>query len=153
MTPSMKLSKNNLLMRHLPRFSPMRRGILWQQIPRVRKLSSVSNQEETAIRSLIFRVIPTVRFVRRQKKTRASCGKKPQKRVDGIAPSTKFGDIITADHKILNVENGSRGGHKNALVVQDNFTDWTQSYPMKTKETSETMSCYNDFFFRHRNRK
>ena len=33
----------------------------------------------------------------------------------------------------------SRPGHKNVLIVQDDFTNWTQSFPMKTKETSETM--------------
>ena len=80
-TLSMKLSKNNLLMRNFPRFSPMRREILRQQIPRVRKLSSVPNQEETAICSLIFRMIPIVRFVRRQKKnTRQVWNKKSEAR-------------------------------------------------------------------------
>ena len=63
------------------------------------------------------------------------------KRVYGIAPSTQFGELITADQKILNVENESRCGHKNAVIVQDDFTNSIQSYPMETKETSETMSC------------
>ena len=40
------------------------------------------------------------------------CGIKPKKRVYGIAPSTQFGDLITADHKILNVENELKCGHK-----------------------------------------
>ena len=38
--------------------------------------------------------------------TRARCGIKPKKRVDGIAPSTKCGDLNTADHK--NSERGKR---------------------------------------------
>ena len=70
--------------------------------------------------------------------TRARCRIKPKKRVDGIAPSV--------DHKFLEVENESRCGHKkNATVVQDNFTNWMQRYPMKTKDTSETMSCLQRF--------
>ena len=72
---------------------------------------------------------------------RARCRIKPKKRVDGSALFTQFGDyLITANHKILNVENESGGGHKNALVVQDNFTNWNKSHPMKTKEASQTMS-------------
>ena len=30
--------------------------------------------------------------------------------------------------------------HNNAVIVQDDFTKWIQSYPMKTRDTSETMS-------------
>ena len=74
------------------------------------------------------------------KSTRARCRIKPKKRVDGIDFSTKFEDLITADHKNLNVEDESRSGHKNDPVAQDCFTNWTHSYQMKTKETSETMS-------------
>ena len=66
--------------------------------------------------------------------------------MDGTDFSTKVGDLITADHKILNVENESRCGHRNALIVQDDFTNWIQSYLMKkTKGTSETMSCLQRF--------
>ena len=55
--------------------------------------------------------------------------------MDGIALSVKFGDLITADRRILNEENESRGGlKKNALFVQDDFTNWIQSYPVKQKK-------------------
>ena len=55
----------------------------------------------------------------------------------GIAPSTKFGNLITADHKILNVENESRCGHNNALIValQYEFTNWIRSCPMKNERS------------------
>ena len=66
-TQSMKLSKNNLLMRNFPRLPPMREEILWQKIPRVSKVSSVPNQEKTTMCSLIIRKTPIVKFVRRQK--------------------------------------------------------------------------------------
>ena len=75
--------------------------------------------------SLIYRM--TINEVcKKTRTTRARCRIKPEKREDGIAPSTKFGDLITVDHKILNVENGSRCGHKNAPIVQDDFTNLIQ---------------------------
>ena len=36
---------------------------------------------------------------------RARCKRRAVCRVDGIVASTNFGDLITADHTILNVEN------------------------------------------------
>ena len=78
-------------------------------------------------------------------KTRTKRRGKPKKSVDGIAPSTKFGDLVTADHKILNVENESRCGRKDALIVQDELTNWIQSYPMK----KQCLVC-KDLFLRHR---
>ena len=95
--------------------------------------------------SRIFRKIPIVKSARKTKTTRARCRIKPKKRRDGIAPSTQFGDLTTAEHKILNVENASRCGHKNAVIVQDDFTNWIQSYPMKTEETSYAMSSLQRF--------
>ena len=47
------------------------------------------------------------------------------------------------------MENEARCGHKNAVFVQDDFTKWIQSFPMKTNDTSETMSRLQRFF-RHR---
>ena len=49
--------------------------------------------------SLIVRKIAIVKSVRRQKTRRAGCRTKLKNRVDGIALSTTFGDLITADHK------------------------------------------------------
>ena len=58
------------------------------------------------------------------------------KRVDVTALSTKFGDLITADHKILTVENESRCGCRKTQIVQDDLTNWIQSYPMKNKRNT-----------------
>ena len=63
----------------------------------------------------------------------------------GFEPSTNFGDLVTADHETFNVENESRCGHKNSLIVQDEFANWIQGYPMKTKDTSETTACLQKF--------
>ena len=49
-----------------------------------------------------------------------------------------FGDLITADHKIISEESESRIDHRYAVVAQDLATQWIQSYPCKTKTSQET---------------
>ena len=43
------------------------------------------------------------------------------------------------------MDSESRCRHKNALIVQDDCSNWIQSYPMKTNETSETISRLQRF--------
>ena len=50
----------------------------------------------------------------------------------------EFGDLTTADHKVLNEEGESRKHHRYAVVVQDLATQWMQSYPCKIKISRET---------------
>ena len=40
-----------------------------------------------------------------------------------------FGDLITADHKVLSDNCESRDNHRHAVVVQDLATQWIQAYP------------------------
>ena len=49
-----------------------------------------------------------------------------------------FGDLITADHKVLNEGGESRNSHRYAVVVQDLATQSFQAYPCKTKTSQET---------------
>ena len=49
-----------------------------------------------------------------------------------------FGDLITADHKILSEGCASRNNHRYAVVVQDLLAQWVQSYPCKAKTSQET---------------
>ena len=66
----------------------------------------------------------------RTKITRAPC----RRRIGGAVLRTeKFGDLITADQKVLNEESESRNNHRYAIVVQDLATQWIQAYPSKTK--------------------
>ena len=66
----------------------------------------------------------------------------------GVGGDCTFHKIRRLDHgrskTILNVENESRGGHKNALIVQDDFTNWIHSFPMKTKDTSENNVVFTE---------
>ena len=70
----------------------------------------------------------------RTKMTRAPCGK----RTGEALRAEKFGDLITADHKVLSEGGESRNNHRYAVVVQDLATQWIQSYPCKTKTSHKT---------------
>ena len=48
----------------------------------------------------------------------------------------KFGDLITADHRVLNEGSESRNNHRYAVVVQDLATQWIQSCPCEIKNFS-----------------
>ena len=56
-----------------------------------------------------------------------------------------FGDLITADHKLLSAESESRNNHRYAVVVQDLTTQWLQSYSCKTKTSQETQKSLMKF--------
>ena len=57
----------------------------------------------------------------------------------------KFGDLITADHKVLSEGCEFRNNHRYAIVVQDLATQWIQSYPCKTKTSQETEQSLQKF--------
>ena len=72
---------------------------------------------------------------KRTKITRAPC----RRRIGGAVPRAEnFGDLITAEHKVLSENCESRNNHRYAVVVQDLATQWIQSYPCKTKTFQET---------------
>ena len=117
--------------------------MFWQRIPTGTKESTVANQEESTMCSLIIQKIPIVKSVRSQKEHESGVGQNVRARGRDCA-STTFGDMITTGYKILNGGNESRWIHTNARIVQD-FTNWILSFPVKTKGTSETMWCHKDF--------
>ena len=72
----------------------------------------------------------------------------------GAVPrAEKFGDLITADHKVLRDNCESRNNHRYAVVVQDLATQWIQSYPCKTKTSQETQRRLQKFLEPDRNPK
>ena len=79
---------------------------------------------------------------KRTKITRAPC-----RRRNGEAElrAVKFGDVITADHKVLSDNCESRNNHRYAVVVQDLATQWIQAYPCKTKISQETQRRLQKF--------
>ena len=56
-----------------------------------------------------------------------------------------FGNLISADHKVLNEGCESRDNHWYAVVVQDLATQWSQLYPCKTKTSQETQRSLQKF--------
>ena len=67
---------------------------------------------------------------KRTKITRAPC----RRRNGGaVLRAENFGDLITADHKVLSDNCESRNNHRCAVVVQDSATQWIQAYPCKTQ--------------------
>ena len=62
--------------------------------------------------------------------TRAPCRRRNG---EAVPRAEKFGDLITADHKVLSDNCESRNNHRYAVVVQDLATQWIQAYPCKNK--------------------
>ena len=48
-----------------------------------------------------------------------------------VRRAENFGDLITADHKVLSDNCESRNNHRYAVVVQDQATQWIQAHPCK----------------------
>ena len=69
------------------------------------------------------------------KVTRAPCRRRTG---EAVPRAEKFGDLITADHKVLSEGCESRNNHRYAIVVQDLATQWIHSFPCKTKTSQET---------------
>ena len=61
--------------------------------------------------------------------------RKNQKR--SFLRAEKYGDLVTAEHKVLNEGRESRNNHRYAVVIQVLATHWIQSYPCKTKTSQE----------------
>ena len=62
-----------------------------------------------------------------------------------VPRAVNFGDLITADHKVLSDNCESRNNHRYAVVVQDLATQWIQAYPCKTKTSQETQRSLQKF--------
>ena len=78
----------------------------------------------------------------RTKITRASC----RRRTGTVVPGAgKFGDLITADHKVFGEGCESRQNHRYAVVVKHLATQWIQSYPCNTKTSQDTQKSLQKF--------
>ena len=59
--------------------------------------------------------------------------------------AVNFGDLITADHKVLSENCESRNNHRYAVVVQDLAIQWIQAYLCKNKTSQETQRSLQKF--------
>ena len=78
----------------------------------------------------------------RTKITRAPCRRRNG---EAVPRAVNFGDLITADHKVLSDMCESRNNHRYAVVVQDLATQWIQAYPCKPKTSQETETSLQKF--------
>ena len=78
----------------------------------------------------------------RTKMTRALCRRRTG---EAVPRAEKFGDLITADHKVFNEGSASRNNHKYAVVVRDLATQWIPFSPCKTKTSQETEKSFRKF--------
>ena len=63
------------------------------------------------------------------------------------------GDLITADHKVLNEAGESRDTHRYAVVVQGLATQWIQSYPCKQNLHMRRRKVHQNSWSRRTDRK
>ena len=75
--------------------------------------------------------------------TRALCRRRTD---EALLRAEKFGDLISADHKVLNEECESRDNHRCAVVIQDLAIQRIQFNPCKTKTSQETEKSEGKFF-------
>ena len=64
---------------------------------------------------------------------------------EAVLRAANFGDLITADHKVLSDNCESRNNHRYAVVVQDLAAQWIQAYPCKNKTSQETQRRLQKF--------
>ena len=76
------------------------------------------------------------RVCRRSKVTTAPCTRNSDDRADRIKVAERFGDKITADHKILTEEQEARMHHKYAAVVVQDLAAPYSKLPMQNQISS-----------------
>ena len=79
---------------------------------------------------------------KRTKITRAPCRRRNG---EAVPRAVNFGDLITADYKVLSDNCESRNNHRYAVGVQDLATQWIQSHPCKNKTSQETQRSLQKF--------
>ena len=78
----------------------------------------------------------------RTKITRAPCRRRNG---EAVPRAANFGNLITADQKVLSDNCESRNNHRYAVVVQDLATQWIQACRCKTKTSQETQRSSQKF--------
>ena len=71
---------------------------------------------------------------KRTKITRAPCSRRTG---TAVPRAENFGDLITADHKVLDEESESRNNHRYSVVVQDFGHPMDSIFSVKTKTSQE----------------
>ena len=78
---------------------------------------------------------------KRTKITRAPCRRR---KGEAVPRADNFGDLITADHKVLSDNCESRNNHRYAVVVQDLVTQWIQALQKFLEPERKPKVIYTD---------
>ena len=79
---------------------------------------------------------------KRTKITRVPCRRRKGEAVPRVV---NFGDLISADHKVLSDNCESRNHHRHAVVKKNQATQWILTYPCKNKISQETQRSLRKF--------
>ena len=96
-------------------------------------LEPIFQRREDLGKHSVYTHFQNCEICKRTKITRAPCRRRNG---EAVPRAEIFGDLITADHKVLSDNCESRNNHRHAVVVQDLATQWIQAYPCKTKKTT-----------------
>ena len=142
-----------VLFRHTGMVARIRENLVEKRVPGHRD-SHPSSSHEPSLESMrsvdlgkhsVYTQFPKDRkceICQRTKITRAPC----RRRIGRVVHRAEnFGDLITADHKVLSEGCESRNNHRYAVVVQDLATQWIQAYPCKQKTSQETETSLQKF--------
>ena len=151
------LERGDLLNSDIPEWlQEFRENLVDDRVPEHNRDSHASSSHELSLeptlarsadlgKHSVFSHFPKDRnceICQRIKITRASC----RRRIGGaVLRAEIFGDLITADHKVLSEGCESRNNHRYAVVVQDLATQWIQSCPCKRKTSQETQRSLQKF--------
>ena len=108
-------------------------------------LEPTTKRREDLVSTMCILIFPKDRnceICKRTKITRAPCRRRNG---EAVPRAANFGDLITADHKVLSDNCESRNNHRYAVVVQDRATQWIQAYPCKNKTSQETQRSLQKF--------
>ena len=126
---------------HADDLQPSARGVLLMKL----LLEPITKRREDLGKHSVYAHFPKDRnceICKRTKITRAPCRRRNG---EAVPRADNFGDLITADHKVLSDNCESRNNHRYAVVVQDLATQWIQAYPCKNKTSQETQRSLQKF--------
>ena len=114
--------------------------------PEVPLLAQTSNAKATSKRNLFTHMPkdPNCESCKMTNTLRAKFQKRLEMRRDDVANPIQFGEVVTADHKVLSEDNESMMQRRYADTGA-RFSDWNQSCPIMSKSVDETKTSLQQF--------
>ena len=116
-------------------------------------LEPTTKRREDLGKHSVYTHFPKDRNCETCKRTKITIAPCRRRNGEAVLRAENFGDLITADPKVLSDNCESRNNHRYAVVVQDQATQWIQAYPCKTETSQETQRSLQKFLEPERNPK